>query len=137
MARTIVAVLWDFLKLGGLFLRPASAIRAENLALRKQLAAYMERGIKPRRLDHAGRVSLSVLSRLFSWRDAIVIVRPSTVIRWHRQGWRIFWRWKSRAGRPRIAPERQRLIRRMATENPLWGEERIANELLVKLGIRV
>jgi hypothetical protein len=48
MARTIVAVLWDFLKLGGLLLRPASAIRAENLALRKQLAAYRERGIKPR-----------------------------------------------------------------------------------------
>jgi hypothetical protein len=118
-------------------LRPASAIRAENLVLRKQLAAYLERGIKPRRLDHAARVSLSVLSRLFSWRDAIVIVRPSTVIRWHRLGWRIFWRWKSRAGRPRIAPELQRLIRRMASENPLWGEERIANELLVKLGIRV
>ena len=135
-ARAIVEVLFDLLKLGSLFLRSAVAIRAENLVLRKQLAAYMKRGIRPRRLDHAARLSVSVLSRLFSWRDAIVIVRPSTVIRWHRLGWRIFWRWKSRAGRPRIAPE-LRLIRRMATENPLWGEERIANELLVKLGIRV
>jgi transposase InsO family protein len=125
------------LKLAALFLRPASEIRAENLALRKQLAAYIERGVRPRRLHHAGRVSLSVLSRLFGWRDAIVIVRPSTVIRWHRLGWRIFWRWKSRAGRPPIPPELRSLIRRMAGENPLWGEERIANELLIKLGIRV
>ena len=95
------------------------------MVLRKQLAAYIERGIKPQRLDHAGRVSFAVLSRLFSWRDAIVMVRPSTVIRWHRLGWRFFWRWKSRAGRPPIALEL------------LWGEERIANELLVKLGVRV
>jgi hypothetical protein len=118
-------------------LRPASGIRAENLVLRKQLAVYIERGIKPRRLDQAGRVSLAVLSRLFSWRDAIVIVRPSTVIRWHRSGWRIFWCRKCRAGRPPIPPELRSLIRRMAAKNPLWGEERIANELLVKLGIRV
>lgn len=137
LARAIVEVLCDPLKLAALFLRSTAAIRAENLALRKQLAAYVERGIRPRRLDHAGRVSLSVLSRLFSWREAIVIVRPSTVIRWHRLGWRIFWRCKSRAGRPRIPPELRSLIRRMATENPLWGEERIANELLLKLGIGV
>jgi hypothetical protein len=136
-ARAFVELLFDLMRLMALFLRPASAVRAENLVLRKQLAAYIERGIKPSRLDHASRVSLSVLSRLFSWRDAIVIVRPSTVVRWHRLGWRIFWRWKSRAGRPRILPELRSLIRRMATENPLWGEERIANELLVKLGIRV
>src|SRR6516165_6423733 len=136
-ARAIVEVLVDLAKLVGLFMRSGSALRAENLVLRKQLAAYIERGIKPRRLDHAGRVSLAVLSRLFSWRGAIVIVHPSTVIRWHRLGWRIFWRWKSRAGRPRVPAELQRLIRRMARENPLWGEERIANELMVKLGIRV
>ena len=137
VARAIAEVLCDLLRLAVAFLRPAGAIRAENLVLRKQLAAYVERGIRPRQLDHASRVSLSVLARLFSWGDAIVIVRPSTVVRWHRLGWRIFWRWKSRAGRPRIPPELQRLIRRMAIENPLWGEERIAGELLVKLGIRV
>ena len=137
LARAIIAVLADFLKLGTLFLHPASAVRAENLVLRRQLAAYIERGVKPRRLNHAGRVSLAVLSRLFTGSDAIVIVRPSTIIRWHRLGWRIFWRLKSRAGRPPIPLELQRLIRRIAMENPLWGEERIANELLVKLGIRV
>jgi transposase InsO family protein len=136
-ARAIVEVLIDLVRLAALFMRPDSSIRVENLILRKQLAAYMERGIKPRRLDHASRVSLAVLARLFKWRDAIVIVRPSTVVRWHRMGWRIFWNWKSRAGRPPISLELQGLIRRMATENPLWGEERIANELLVKLGVRV
>jgi len=67
----------------------------------------------------------------------VVNVRPATIIRWHRLGWRIFWKMKCRAGRPPIPAERRQLIRRMATENPLWGQERIANELLVKLGLRV
>jgi putative transposase len=66
-----------------------------------------------------------------------MIVRPETVVRWHRAGWSLFWRYKSRPGRPRIPLERRQLIRRMATENPLWGEARIANELLLKLGLRV
>ena len=105
--------------------------------MRRQLAKFIERGVKPRRVDGATRVSLAVLSRLFDWRDAVVIVRPATIIRWHRLGWRLLWRWKCRAGRPQIPPELRALIRKMATENPLWGEERIANELLVKLGIRV
>jgi hypothetical protein len=88
-------------------------------------------------VDHATRASVAVLSRLFDWRDAVVIVRPATIVRWHRMGWRIFWRLKCRAGRPPIPPELRSLIRRMAAANPLWGEERIANELLVKLAIRV
>src|SRR6266581_4405355 len=133
----IVRIVFDLLRLGALFLRSSSAIRAENLILRRQLARYIERGIKPRRVDHATRVSLALLSRLFDWRDAVVVVRPSTIVRWHRLGWRIFWCWKCRAHRPPIPPELRSLIRRIAAENPLWGEERIANELLVKLGIRV
>jgi transposase InsO family protein len=80
---------------------------------------------------------MTLLSRLFDWRDALVVVRPETLIRWHRAGWRLFWRFKSRRGRPPIPLELRQLIRRMATENPLWGEERIANELLLKLGLRV
>jgi transposase InsO family protein len=59
------------------------------------------------------------------------------MIRWQRAGWRLFWRWKCRPGRPRIPVELRALIRRLARENPVWGEERIASELLVKLGIRV
>ena len=137
LARIVLGLFLDFLKLGILFLRPASAIRAENLVLRRQLAKYVERGIKPRRMDPVTRVSLAVFSRLCDWRQAVVNVRPSTMVRWHRLGWRIFWRWKCKAGRPPIPLELRVLIRRMATENPLWGEERIADELLVKLGIRV
>jgi hypothetical protein len=94
-------------------------------------------GVKPRRVDAATRVSLAFLSRLFDWRDALVVVGPETLIRWHRAGWRLFWRWKARPGRPPIPKELRQLILRMALENPLWGEERIANELLVKLGVRV
>ena len=137
LVRAIVGVLSDVLRLGGLFFRSSSAVRAENLILRRQLARYIERGIKPRRVDHVTRVSLAVFSRLYDWRQAVVNVRPSTVVRWHRLGWKIFWRWKCRTGRPPIPPELQDLIRRMAAENLLWGQERIANELLIKLGIRV
>ena len=109
-----------------LFWRSSSVIRVENLVLRRQLAQYIERDIKPKRVDHATRVSLALFTRLFDWRDAMVVVRPSTVVRWHRLGWRIFWRLKCRAGRPPIPPELRSLIRRMAAENALWGEERIA-----------
>jgi hypothetical protein len=74
-----------------------------------------------------------LLCRFFNWRDARVVVRPETMIRWHRAGWRLFWRLKSRPGRPPIPAQVQTLIRRMGSENPTWGEERIANELLLKL----
>src|SRR5450631_1588095 len=128
LARAIVGVASDVLRLLVLFLRSSSALRVENLVLRKQLASYIERGVKPRRVDHAARVGLALFSRLFDWRDAMVIVQPSTIVRWHRLGWRIFWRLKCRAGRPPIPAGLRALIRRMATENPLWGEERIASE---------
>jgi putative transposase len=137
LARTIVGVGSDVLRLVVSFLRPSSAIRAENLVLRKQLGSYIERGIKPRRLDHATRVRLALFTRMCDWRATVVNVRPATIVRWHRLGWRILWRRKCRAGRPPIPAELRNLIRRIAAENPLWGEERIANELLVKLGIRV
>ena len=119
-SRAIVGVAFDVLRLVVSFLRPSSAIRAENLVLRKQLASYIERGIKPRRVDHATRVSLALFTRMFDWRTSVVNVRPSTMIRWHRMGWRIFWRMKCRAGRPAIPAELRSLIRRMAAENPLW-----------------
>jgi hypothetical protein len=118
LARIVVQLLADLSGLIVLSLRPRRSVAAENLFLRRQLALYLERGAKPGRVDAATRVSLALLSRLFDWRgDALVVVRPETLIRWHRAGWRLFWR--------------------MASENPLWGEERIANELLLKLGLRV
>jgi hypothetical protein len=82
--------------LGGLFsdatrfivwgLRSRAALRAENLFLRKQLALYIERKTKPRRADDATRLALVLLSRLFAWRDALVVVKPETLIGWHRKG---------------------------------------------------
>ncbi len=123
-----------FLCLG---LRSRTSLAAENLFLRKQLAFYQERKVKPRRADNPTRLTLVLLSRWFDWRDALVVVRPKTLVAWHRKGFRLFWRWKSEAGRRPIPLELQHLIRKMARENPSWGEERIANELLLKLGLRV
>jgi transposase InsO family protein len=117
--------------------RSGQSIQAENLFLRRQLALYIERGVKPRRIDPATRIFLTLLSRFFDWRGALVAVRPQTLIRWHRAGWKLYWRLKCHPGRPRIPAELQALIRWIANENPSWGEERIANELLLKLGIRV
>ena len=137
LANLFVQLLLDLIGLILLVVRPTRSLAAENLLLRRQLALYLERGAKRRRIDAATRISLTWLSRLCDWRSALVVVRPETIIRWHRAGWRLLWRYKSRPGRPRVPQELRQLIRRMANENPLWGEERIANELLVKLGVRV
>jgi putative transposase len=130
----IVGNFFHFLYLG---LRSRTSLAAENLFLRKQLAFYQERKVKPRRADNPTRLTLVLLSRWFNWRDALVVVRPRTLVTWHRKGFRLFWHWKSAAGRRPIPVELQRLIRRMACENPSWGEQRIANELLLKLGLQV
>jgi transposase InsO family protein len=140
MLRIIAGVgslICDGLRWLWLALRSTSAVEAENLFLRRQLALYVERGVKPRRIDSITRIALTILSGFFDWRHALVVVRPQTLIRWHRAGWKLFWRLKSRPGRPPIPAELQALIRRIANENPSWGEERIANELLLKIGIRV
>ena len=121
-ARIALRLLADLAGLVVLSLRPRRSVEAENLFLRRQLALYHERGVMPRRVDAATRVSLAVLSRLFDWRDALVVVRPETLVRWHRAGWRLFWRIRSRPGRPPIPLELRQLIRRMATENPLWAK---------------
>ena len=134
---TLFALICDALMWLRLTLRSTRTIQAENLFLRRQLALYIERGIKPRRIDPVTRVRLTLLSKLFDWRDALVVVRPETLLGWHRSAWKLLWRLKSRPGRPAIPVELQRLIRRMALENPRWGEERIANELLLKLDLQV
>jgi len=134
---TLLTLLVDaarFLRLG---LRSPTALAAANLFLRTQLALYQERHVTPRRATDATRLALVWLGRWFDWRQALAVVQPATFLRWHRQGCRLFWRWKSTPGRPPIPADLQALIRRMARENPTWGEERIANELLVKLGLRV
>lgn len=133
----ILRLLADFLLLAALAVRPRRSLQAENLFLRRQLAMFQERGTKPRRVDAATLASLAFLSPLFDSREALVVVRPETLVPWDRAGWRLLWRYKSRPGRPRISLELRQLIRRMANENPLWGEERIVNELLIKLGLRL
>jgi putative transposase len=130
----ILGDLVHFLRLG---LRSRTSLAAENLLLRKQLAFYQERKLKPRRADNPTGLTLLLLSRWFNWRNALTVVRPRTLVAWQRKGFRLFWRWKSKAGRRPIPAALQRLIRKIARENPSWGEERIANELLLKLGLRV
>jgi putative transposase len=137
LAKIGICLIEDLFRWVLLFFRSTKSVQAENLFLRRQLALFLERGVRPRRLNPASRVSLAVLARLFEWRGALVVVQPATMIRWHRAGWRLLWRFKSRPGRRPLSADLRTLIRRMATENPLWGEERIASELLVKLGVRV
>jgi transposase InsO family protein len=110
----------------------------ENLALRQQLAVCKARQPRPR-LTEIDRIFWVLLSRLWTgWRDSLLVVRPETVIGWHRRGFGRYWAWKSRrrSGRPAVDAEIRDLIRRMSRANPLWGAPRIHGELL-KLGITV
>jgi len=113
------------------------SLAAEVLFLRKQLAFYQERKIKPRRFNDSTRVLLVLLGKLFDWKNALVNVKPETFIGWHKQAFRLFWCWKSQGGRPRLPKGIRRLILEMAVNNPTWGQERIADELSLKLGILV
>jgi len=111
--------------------RDRTELAAENLALRQQLAVLRESSRRPS-LRQRDRNFWAILSRIWSnWRSVLLIVQPETVVRWHRRGFKVFWRWKSRAkrGRPPIELEIRKLIRRMSRGNPLWGTPRIQSEL--------
>ena len=114
-------------------------LEAENAALRHQLI-ILRRKVRGRvRLTDGDRLFLIQLYRWFpSVVKAITIVRPETLVRWHRAGFRRYWRWKSRSlgGRPQIDADLRALIRRMSVDNPLWGAPRIHGKLL-KLGFEV
>ena len=119
-------------------LRTQAQLEAEIAMLRHQLNVLRRPTPRPR-LTPADRLLFTWLCRLFpSLRSAITIVQPDTVLRWHRSGFRFYWRWKSRSrgGRPKVPIGVRSLIRRMSVENPLWGAPRIHGELL-KLGIEV
>jgi putative transposase len=114
------------------------ALVAENLFLWKQLALFQERKAKPRRTTASFRLAMVALAKFFDWRDALGIVKPETFVGWHRTAFKMFWRWNScKPGRPSLPKNLRELVCQMARENPTWGEERIANELSLKLGIRV
>jgi transposase InsO family protein len=118
--------------------RTRRELALENLALRQQLAVWKSREPRPR-LTEMDRIFWVLLSRLWTgWRQSLQLVRPATVVGWHRQGFRRYWAWKSRrrSGRPVISTELRDLIRRMSYANPLWGAPRIHGELL-KLGVTV
>jgi transposase InsO family protein len=117
--------------------RSRAVVELENLALRHQLQVL--------RRQRPGRPRLFAIDRLlWVWLyrlwprclEAMVLVKPATVVQWHRQGFRLFWRWRSRSGRPSVEREIRGLIRQMSIANPLWGAPRIHGELL-KLGIEV
>jgi putative transposase len=135
--RCVFGAFLDALTFFCLNLRSSSALAAENLFLRKQLVLYVERKKKACRAIDSVRFTLAQLSRFFEWRPVLTVVKPDTLICWHRKGFRLFWKWKSHAsGRPRIPVDLRKLIVHMALNNP-WGEERIANELLLKIGIQI
>jgi hypothetical protein len=137
LAATALDLSVEFLR----FLRAAARSRgslvAENLFLRKQLAFYREHEVKPRRLTDAARIAMVFCSLCLNWKQALTIVQPETLIRWHRRGFKLFWRWKSKPGRPRLPRNIRDLIAQMAKENPTWGQGRVASELSLKLGIYV
>src|ERR1700687_5707161 len=117
--------------------RSRAVSELENLALRHQLHVL--------RRQRTGRPRLFTIDRLlWVWLyriwprclDAMVLVKPATVVQWHRQGFRLFWRWRSRSGRPSVDRETRDLVRQMSSANPLWGASRIHGELL-KLGIEI
>jgi putative transposase len=125
----LVLGLWTFLRA---LVVGAAAVSLENVALRSQLAV-LQRSVRRPKVYRRDRLFWVWLSRLWTgWRSTLVIVQPATVLAWHRRGFQLYWRWKSRrrpGGRPPIAQELRNLIRRMASENPTWGRRRIQAEL--------
>src|SRR5499426_1610834 len=114
------------------FFAPRLELIAEVLALRQQLA-ILNRTTKRPSLRFQDRLFWIALAKIWQgWRSALLIVKPETVSKWHRQGFQLYWCWKSqtgRPGRPRIDAEIRELIRRLSRENPLWGTPRIQSEL--------
>jgi hypothetical protein len=120
--------------------RSRASLVIENVCLRQQLVVLRRRQSRPRICD-ADRCFWVLACRWFAaWRGSLLIVKPETVLRWHRRGWKAYWRWRSsrtgKAGRHPIAPELRALIRHMAAENRLWGQRRIQAEL-ARLGFQV
>lgn len=133
---TILLTLWLFVV--DLF-KSRSRLQTENLFLRHQLNIALRRAPSRIRLSGSDRALILLITKLWPNLAGMAgLVQPETILRWHRAGFRVFWRWKSRnrAGRPKIDRGLRDLIRRISTENPLWGASRIHGELLM-LGLKV
>jgi len=119
--------------------RTRADLLAENAMLRQQLIVAARAVKRPAFRAYERGLLVLLASLLLRWRDALLVVKPETILRWHREGFRLLWRWRSKRpteARSRVDREVVELIRRMARENRLWGAERIRGELL-KLGIRI
>jgi transposase InsO family protein len=135
----MLAVIWIVVATLALPFKSKGRLEAENAILRQQIIVLRRQVHGRVKLTNLDRAILVQLYRWFPWvLRALVIVRPETVIRWHRSGFRAYWRWKSRSrgGRPRVDAELRMLIRQMSLDNPLWGAPCIQGELL-KLGYEV
>ena len=123
------------LALGRAVLMPRATLILENAALRQQLTVYQRTETRPR-LRPGDRVFWVVLRQVWAdWPRHLVLVKPATVIGWHRQGFTALWHQKSRPGRPRIPRRHIAFIRRISADHPEWGEDKIAEELAAKFGI--
>jgi len=134
MTQTILNILKALLG----YLKSHEQLVQENLELRQQIIV-LQRSVQKPKFKNADRILFAWLSQnCRTWKDALIIVKPETVIKWHRAGFRLFWKWKSRArrGRRRKDAVIRALIRRMCDSNPLWSAPRIHGELL-KLGFKV
>ena len=121
-------------------MRPKMLLIADNLCLRQQLLVLKRRQPRPRIKDAHRRFWILACRWFVGWQSSVLIVKPETVLRWHREGWRTYWRWRSRRtrwpGRRPIPLELRALIRCMAADNRLWGQRRIQAELS-RLGFKV
>ena len=133
---TLLSALLTFLRAAFL---PRATLALENAALRQQLTIY-QRDQKHPRLRGNDRIFWVLLRRIWSgWEQTLIVVKPKTVIAWHRQGFKLVWRRRSRdrhVGRPRIPREHRSFIRRISSDHPEWGEDKIAEELAAKFGIQ-
>ena len=115
-------------------------LSAENLCLRQQLVVLNRRQARPQLRDADRRFWILAYQLFSGWSRSLIVVKPDTVVSWHCKGWKAYWRWRSRrtsrTGRKKIEPELRELIRRLARENPLWGQRRIQAEL-ARLGFEV
>jgi hypothetical protein len=135
----MIALLWLLLAILALPFKSKYRLEAENAALRHQVMVLRRQASSRIQLTNFDRL---FLVQLYHWFPSILrvlaIVQPETVIRWHRTGFRCYWRWKSRSrgGRPQIDAGLRALVQQMSIDNPLWGAPRIHGELL-KLGFEV
>jgi putative transposase len=128
----VLEIILSFLAAIRAFFRSRGDTALEVLALRQQIAVLKRKRPRPQ-LNTLDRLFWITLRRCWPrWTDILVLVKPDTVIGWHRTGFRLYWRWRSRlrGGRPKITEETRALIQRLAQENPDWGAPKIHGELL-------